>query len=244
MMSKTEVTVKQFREFINSSNYRTVAETGGGSYFYNGASDKWELHAGVTWKNDASGKNLANESHPVLHVSYTDAQEFCSWLSSRENKKYRLPTEAEWEYAAGGGSSHYMYSWGNDFPSQQVSNIADVTFAEAFSVTKSSSNIFVNYFDNYIYTAPVGSFSPNTFGLQDMTGNVKEWCLDWVDWNYYSKSPSLNPVGPSGPTEDNYRAVRGGYWYSKPFATTNYARWGGTINFRTHHIGIRIVAEI
>ncbi len=243
-MSKTEVTVKQFREFINDTDYKPVSETGGGSYFYNGAKDQWEIHTNVTWKNDASGLNLANETHPVLHISYNDALEFCSWLSKKEGKRYRLPTEAEWEYAAGGGSSHFMYSWGNGSPPHQVSNLADVTFAEAFSVTQSGSNIFLNYYDNFIYTAPVASFSPNPFGLYDMTGNVKEWCQDWLDWEYYSKSPVLNPKGPASPSGDNYKVIRGGYWYAKPFATSNYTRLGAKVDFRSHHLGLRVVAEV
>jgi formylglycine-generating enzyme required for sulfatase activity len=134
-------------------------------------------------------ESLAN-NQPAVRVSYQDAESFCKWLSAREKRHYRLPTEAEWEYAARGGLHQKSYPWGNE----------SVDGRAAF---------------NQITTSPVGSFPPNNYGLFDMVGNAGEWVSDWYDPEYYSKSPSTNPrcsVPPPG--KSAFRVVRGG---SYPF---------------------------
>lgn len=127
-------------------------------------------------------------SLPVEQVSWNDIQEFCEELSSKTGKKYTLPTEAQWEYAARGGnkSKGYKYSGSN--------TIGDVAW----------------YYDNSSSTThPVKQKQPNELGLYDMSGNVWEWCSDWK--GSYSNSSQTNPTGPSS---GNYRVIRGGSWYS------------------------------
>jgi formylglycine-generating enzyme required for sulfatase activity len=190
-MAQYETTVAEFEAFIDATDYQTDAEKDGGSYIWTG---KWEKKAGINWRYGADGNLQTNKRHPVIHVSHNDAVAYCGWLSRKTGQTYRLPTEAEWEYAAGGGATHNKYSWGNS-DSQGVSgNIAGKP-------------------DDYAYTAPVGSFKANPFGLYDMSGNVWEWCGDWFDQSYYASSSSSNPTGPStGPS----RVLRGGSWDAAP----------------------------
>lgn len=124
-----------------------------------------------------------------------------------------MPTEAEWEYAARCGEKGYKYSWGDGGPQgKRGGNIADESLQRAY---KSGLEIWRGYDDGYVYTAPVGSFEPNEFGLYDMTGNVLEWCWDWYGKDYYKNSPKRNPQGPSRGDYDS-RVVRGGAWSSLP----------------------------
>ncbi|MDX2284375.1 MAG: SUMF1/EgtB/PvdO family nonheme iron enzyme [Bacteroidia bacterium] len=200
-----EVTVEEFEAFVLASGYQTDAEKSGGSYLW---IDKWELKAGVTWKHDAKGdlRPRSEYQHPVIHVSWNDAQAYCAWLSRQSGQRYRLPTEAEWEYAAGNGASHTRYSWGNGDPSgNKGGNVADETAKKSFS----SWTIFNGYTDGYVYTAPVGQYDANTFGLHDMTGNVWEWCQDWYH-SSYSGAPADGSAWES-PT-GSVRVIRGGGW--------------------------------
>jgi formylglycine-generating enzyme required for sulfatase activity len=191
-MGKYEVTVAQFRQFINETSYRTDAEKGDGSYIVN-SEGKWEKKSGVNWKCNAEG-NIRSQNeynHPVVHVSWNDANEYCNWLSRKTGKSYRLPTEAEWEYAAKGGNQSLGFTYSG-------SNIAgDVAWCMENSGSKT--------------THPVGQKQPNELGIYDMTGNVWEWCSDWEGKDYYAGSPSNNPKGPS---TGALRVFRGGSWGS------------------------------
>ena len=111
-ISKFEVTVSDFRAFVNATGYKTDAEKKGGSYIFNG--ERWETKKGVNWRFDPSGSPRSDmeDNHPVVHVSWNDAQAYCNWLKNATGKTYRLPTEAEWEYAARGGRSQSPYPWG------------------------------------------------------------------------------------------------------------------------------------
>jgi formylglycine-generating enzyme required for sulfatase activity len=159
-----------------------------------------------------------DDNHPVVCISWNDAQAFKEWLSRSSGKSYRLPTEAEWEYAARSGGKSYKYSWGNGAPS---GNIADKSLKRRFS----DLAIWDGYDDGYVYTAPVGRFQANNLGLYDMTGNVWEWCQDWYGEKYYSESPKDNPQGPNSGT---YRVLRGGSWcYFPRLVRAAYRFWGG-----------------
>jgi formylglycine-generating enzyme required for sulfatase activity len=234
-LSKYEVTVAEFRTFVEASGYRTDAEKEGSSRAYEDG--KWVDKAGRNWRHDPEG-NSANDKHPVINVSWNDATEYCKWLSQKTGKTYRLPTEAEWEYAAGNGSRHTKYSWGNGYPvGKNGGNVADETGASKFNWAKNASNIFLNYADGFASTAPIGSFNPNDFGLYDMTGNVWEWCSDWYGSDYYKSSPSQDPAGPAS---DSLRVVRGGAWLFYP----QYCRVANRVNsipdHRYNYVGFRL----
>lgn len=125
------------------------------------------------------------DDHPVTRVSWNEATAFCRWLSRREpGSRYRLPTEAEWEYAARGGLEQKEYPWGNDPNWRGKANLGTL---------KATS---------------VGSFPPNSYGLYDMTGNVSEWVSDWYSEDYYRQSPPQNPTGPKRPNQRHIQ--RGG----------------------------------
>ncbi|MCX6278122.1 MAG: SUMF1/EgtB/PvdO family nonheme iron enzyme [Bacteroidetes bacterium] len=234
-MGKYEVTVSQFKKFIDETGHRTDADKDGGSYMWTGS--EWEKRAGVTWRCDAEGNaRPQNEyDHPVIHVSWNDAVEYCRWLSGKTGNTYRLPTEAEWEYAAGNGAKHTRYSWGNGEPwGKNGGNVADEAAKRKFS----GWTIFSGYDDGYVFTSPVGTYNPNEFGLYDMTGNVWEWCSDWYGAQYYQGSPASNPEGPSSGSD---RVFRGGGWLIYPqYCRTSY-RSDRTPGYRNYYLGFRLV---
>jgi formylglycine-generating enzyme len=204
-LGKYEVTVAEFRAFVEAKGYKTDAEKDGGSYGYEGT--VWEKIEGRNWRHDPEGKP-SQDKHPVINVSWNDATAYCQWLSQKTGQTYRLPTEAEWEYAAGNGSRHTQYIWGNGDPSgKKGGNVADKTAKTKFS----DWTVFENYTDGYVFTAPVGSYDPNEFGLHDMSGNVWEWCSDW-----YGTYPAAAQTDPKGPDSGFDRVVRGGSWYYYP----------------------------
>ena len=186
-IGKYEMTVGLFRVFVNETNYKTDADKEGWSYVWNGSS--WYKKKGVNWRCDANGnvRNSSEDNHPVIHVSWNDAQAFCKWLSRKTGQTFRLPTEAEWEYAARGGnkSKDYKYSGSN--------NIDDVAWYTSNSEGK---------------THDVGTKLPNELGIYDMSGNVWEWCQD--RYGNYSSSNQMNPKGSSKGSD---RIGRGGAWW-------------------------------
>jgi len=143
------------------------------------------------------------DNQPVICVRWEDAKAYAEWSGKR------LPTEVEWEYAARGGLAGKRYVWGDKWPPPKNSgNFVDETFKKAFPDWK----IINGYDDGYVYTAPVGSYKPNGYGLHDMAGNVWELCADWYDNEYYANSPKSNPKGPDLGEYRVYRVMRGGSW--------------------------------
>lgn len=158
---------------------------------------------------DYEGNSLNGDNQPVVNVSWNDAVEYARWLSGQSGRSYRLPTEAEWEYAARGGTTTRNY-WGNGKGDAcGYANVNDLTSKRVNNFSWEHHNCD----DGYAVTAPAGSFRPNGFGLYDMMGNVWEWCSDWYDEKYYHKSPRSNPQGSSS---GQYRVVRGGSWGDGP----------------------------
>jgi formylglycine-generating enzyme len=246
-MSKYELTVGEFAAFVNATGYKTEAEKENYSYIFNGGCEKGE---GVNWRDDEEGRERSKHdwNKPVVHVSWNDAVAYCQWLTGKTGKKYRLPTEAEWEYAAGNGAKHTKYSWGSYNPGagdKQVGNVADET---PYPKTgKAIADRFTGYHDSKFFAANVGSYPPNDLGLYDMTGNVWEWCEDVYDAHYYEKCPADNPKGPDA-LPGSHHVVHGGCWANGP-SHSRIARRGnpappGTDGNRRYDIGFRIVSSL
>ncbi len=175
---------------------------------------------------DVMGNNPSNfkgADRPVENVSWRDIQIFIETLNKKTKNKYRLPTEAEWEYAAKGGSRSkgYKYCGSND--------INSVAWYGGFYNNSNAEE-----------THPVGQKKANELGIYDMSGNVWEWCSDWYDKNYYEKSPSKNPQGAASGT---YRVARGGAWIFKDGYCRSSCRYWNNPDSRLYYNGFRLVQE-
>lgn len=178
------------------------------------------------------------DSHPVVNVSWDDAQAFCAWAGGR------LPTEAEWEYAArgdagGAGSKpHRLFVWGDVDPAGGAGfgNLPD----ESLKQVRPDRKIFEGYRDGFAFTAPCGSFSSNSRGLHDLAGNAFEWCADWYGVSYYSSSPAADPAGPE---RGDYRVLRGGSWLSDPYGLRVSYRYYELPGYRSYYVGFRVVRD-
>ena len=227
-MGKTEVTRGQFREFVRQTGYKTDAEKKGKAKVFNKDTDwKWKELPGYNWKKVGYSQN---DTHPATCISWNDAKAFADWLSRKTGRKIRLPTEAQWEYAARGGTDGMRFWGSEDSDACRYANAADKGHW--------GGNIFPCD-DGYKFTAPAGNYQPNPFGLYDMLGNVWEWCADWYSGGYYSKSPEKNPQGPIG---GRYRVLRGGAWVSFPGRVRAANRSWGTPGVRNSSKGFRLVA--
>ena len=213
-IGKTEVTLESFSKFIQATGYKTDAEKGGYSSVL--VDGKWKDTSGVDWRCDTKGNKRPDSEklHPVIHVSWNDAVAYCNWLSEQEGLQkaykigdssvtcdfnsngYRLPTEAEWEYATNKGKG-YKFS-GSD-------NLDVVGWFGAYDNSGNRKN--------EEGTSEVGKKLPNELGIHDMSGNVYEWCWDWYERDYYSSSLGSNPKGPDS---GFFRVLRGGSWLNLP----------------------------
>ncbi|ROR03328.1 formylglycine-generating enzyme family protein [Desulfosoma caldarium] len=202
-MGQREVTRGEFRRFVEDSGYVTDAEREGFSWVYTG---RWEKRGGYSWRRPGF---YQDETHPVVHVSFNDASAMAKWLGEKAQAAIGLPTEAQWEYACRSGRLEARH-WGDD-PKEACAyaNVADRTAAKDFP-----SWTVHECFDGFVFTAPVGTYRPNAYGLHDMLGNVWEWCADGYDPQAYRKHGSKNPavLGPAVTA----RVIRGGSWYSRP----------------------------
>jgi formylglycine-generating enzyme required for sulfatase activity len=173
----------------------------------------------------------ASDRHPVLYVSSLEAIKFCQWLSTRERKKYRLPTEAEWEYAARGTDGR-KYPWGNYAGRGDLANFADKNTVFAWSDHEID--------DGFAESSPAGAFplGASPFGIEDMSGNVWEWCLDYFE--PYRGAPRVNPRGP---TSGAKRVYRGGSWKSRFNSLRTTARGSNVPSFSCNDLGFRIACE-
>lgn len=266
-MDCTEVTNAQFEQFVAATNYVTIAEKKidweelkkqlpkgtpkpsedqlqPASLVFsmvNSDSDYWwKMEAGANWKHPSGTKSdiVGKEKCPVVQVSWDDAQAYCKWANKR------LPTEAEWEFAARGNLKNNIYSWGN----------------EPVDEGKSKANSWQGNFpkhntikDKFLKSAPVKSFPANGYGLYDMSGNVWEWCSDWYDFNYYTTVSNgvSNPKGPnkSYDPDDVYaqkHVIRGGSFLCNDGYCSGYRnarRMKETPDTGMEHIGFRCVSN-
>jgi formylglycine-generating enzyme required for sulfatase activity len=228
------VTVGQFRKFVEAEGYRTEGERdGNGGYGFNAAGDKFEQKPEYTWRNAGFPQT---DDHPVVNVSWNDAVAFGEWLSRKEGTRYRLPTEAEWEYACRAGSTTRWYHGNDEDGLAQVGNVADATAKAKFPNVGT-----IGATDGYVFTAPVGRFQANGFGLYDMHGNVWEWCADWYDEKYYERSPSEDPAGPA---TGSFRVFRGGSWIDDAWGCRAAGRFGREPSIRYYYLGFRLARTV
>jgi len=243
-MARHEVTVGQFRRFLEASGHvpESVAD-GTGGYGYNPRYDPATTRRGdafegrdprYSWRNPGFAQG---DDHPVVNVTWNDAQALAAWLSRTEQRRYRLPTEAEWEYACRAGT-HGHYHSGDDPAS--LSAVANVFDADAAANWPAWQAFALATRDGFPFTAPVGRFAPNAFGLHDMHGNVWEWTADWHDEHYYARSPVDDPPGPA---EGTVKVRRGGSWHTWPlYARCAYRNWNSP-DTRYTLVGIRLVMD-
>jgi formylglycine-generating enzyme required for sulfatase activity/serine/threonine protein kinase len=212
-MGRHEVTVGQFRAFVNDTKYRTEAETTGEGARKLLPSGNWVFDAAITWRNPGFPQA---DDHPVVCVSWNDAVKFCEWLSKKDGKRYALPTEAQWEYCCRAGTRS-RYTSGSDDKA-----LARYGWYEANSEKK---------------THPVGQKPPNSWNLFDMHGNASEWCSDWYEYDY-DKGPVVDPPGPPA---GKRRVRRGGGWATLAGRCRAAFRANSLPNIRDGVIGFRVV---
>ena len=224
-MGVYEVTVGEFRQFVNATGYKTEAEKGDGCYTFNNGG-LWNKVRNANWRNPNFSQN---DNHPVVCVSWNDATAYAKWLSQQTGKEYRLPSEAEWEYAARAGTTT-KYWWGNT-ASHEYANYGTDNCCSGLAKGK----------DRWKYTAPVGSFEPNPFGIYDTVGNVWEWCAD--SWHgSYKGAPTDGQVWRGG--DENRRVLRGGSWnYTPGYARTANRNWNDS-DVRIDNLGFRVVSSV
>ncbi|HEX4143162.1 MAG TPA: formylglycine-generating enzyme family protein [Pirellulales bacterium] len=250
-MGQYEVTLRELLVFYFNSGYRLDCERDGKpSWGY--ASDGQTLIKSHKFRPWDPGWKI-EQDHPAVYISWNDAMAFCGWLSKREKKSYRLATEAEWEYACRAGTIT-RYFFGND--SEQLIDYGDVADADRKAISGNAVLTkfttagqptggtvpfpFLSGSDGYAWTAPVGKYRPNAFGLYDTHGNVWEWCGDFYDENYYERSPVDDPQGPPS---GELRVARGGGFYGTPVSVRCARRDRTAPSYRDFSRGFRVVCE-
>jgi formylglycine-generating enzyme len=232
-VSAHEVTVGQFREFVDDTQYKTDAEKNGGSRYWDPEDGEFKgPDPSKTWRDPGFPGFKQTDDHPVTCVSWNDAQAFCKWLSTREGQNYRLLTEAEWEYACRAGTNTAFCSGDDGDSIGQYGNIADKSFEAKYPKWRA-----INADDGFVFTSPVGRYRSNAFGLYDMHGNVYEWCSDYYDAGAYATSRSDDPVGPK---TSEYRVLRGGSWYNDSRYSRSAYRSRNPPDIRNYIVGFRL----
>jgi formylglycine-generating enzyme required for sulfatase activity len=236
-MGKTEVTVEQFRDFVEATGHKTDAEKYENSTVYDHYSGRLTPKEDINWRFNYEGKEAA-DNDPVVHVSWNDAYAYVRWLANGTGKRYRLPSEAEFEYALRAGSNT-RYWWGDGSPSAAVENLTGEH--DTSRGRRQWSTHFAGYGDKFWGPAPVGSFEPNPNRLFDMGGNVGEWVMDcWHDSYIRAPEDGSAWVNPGC----KMRVIRGAYWASSPDQARSAYRVSAQPERRDARIGFRILRDL
>jgi len=236
-IAKYPVTVREFACFVQETGHVTQAEREGWAIasWWDENTLRWFLNVGADWRCDVFGNPMDGHfaSHPVIYISWHDAQAYCKWFSQKTGKQYALPSEAQWEYAAIGGlRSGRSDATGNIEREFEYAGSDDLNeVAWCFDRFRDSSTARTQY-----GTRPVGSLKPNQLGLYDMSGNVFEWCRDW-----YADYPENAEKDYAGPEEGSDRVIRGGGWNSSARNCRSAYRVNSYPDYRYHFIGFRLV---
>ena len=236
-MARNETTVGEFGQFIAATRYRSLATRRGRSTVYDERGGAMSEHSGVDWRRDHAG-NPAGPTLPVVHVAFEDAEAYVAWLSAQTGERYRLPSEAEFEYALRGGRAE-AYAWGDGAPARVVGNLTGD--GDQSRLKRRWSNAIKGYSDGHWGPAPVRSYPAEAFGTFDLVGNVSEWVQDcWHDG--YRRAPADGSAWVNPGCED--RVIRGASWAS----TLDRARSAyrqSTPAATTHaRLGLRVVREL
>jgi formylglycine-generating enzyme required for sulfatase activity len=234
LMGVHEVTVGQFRRFFQADRYTTEAERDGeGGMGYNEDAKEFQRGPQYTWKNTGWRQT---DDHPVVNVSWNDVEAFCKWLSKKEGRTYRLPSEAEFEYACRAGTTTRYYHGDDPEGLARVGNVNDATAKDMFPRFTDT----IEARDGHVFTAPVGQYPANALGLCDLHGNVREWCQDWYRKDYEAL-PTDDPLNDKPAT---LRVIRNGAWGDGAGGNRSADRLVlGKPSSRSHAWGFRVVVS-
>lgn len=236
-LGRDEVSVAEFRLFVEDADYTADAEKLGGSVIYDEDSGRTIERRGVSWRDDYTGAT-ATDNQPVIHVSWNDASAYARWLAARTGKRYRLPSEAEFEYALRAGTTTRFW-WGDGNPARVVGNLTGD--GDKSPSQRRWTNSFPHYSDGFWGPSPIGKYAANPFGLRDIDGNVSNWVDDcWHDSYLRAPADSRAWVNPGCARH----VVRGASWGSAPEQARSAFRTSMPTDARSAQIGFRVARDL
>ncbi len=232
MLAQYAVTRGEFAAFVKATGY----EPHRGCNVHHG--EQWFYDEKLSWRDPGFAQT---DQHPVVCIDFEAAQHYVQWLSRKAGKAYRLPSEAEWEYAARAGTATARF-WGDGREDAcRFANVSDFDWADALEWDRARKEKVFQCSDRFAHTAPVGSFRPNAFGLYDMLGNVWQWNEDCFHTTYRG-APKDGSAWLAG--DCRFRTVHGGSWYSTPYAVRAAHRCAMELDARYYHIGFRVARSL